>query len=289
MNILVLGGTRFFGIELVKVLLKQGHHVTIATRGKTSDPFQETVDRIVVDRNSQSSMKKTFEGKSYDVVYDHLAYCSISVKIALEAIQCEKYILVSSTAVYNLHQNTKEEDFDPYHYLMKWGQRDDFDYDEGKRQAEAVLVQEYPKQDFCIVRFPIVLGKEDYTKRLYFYVKHIQTEKPMLIDNLNAQLSFVLASEAGQFLAYLAQSCHRQIFNASATGTLSLAEIISYIEKQTNKQLVSDKKGCTAPYNSIPSHSICNDKAVAQGFDFKPLKSWLFELVDYYLSMPDEV
>ncbi|MGH4123418.1 MAG: NAD-dependent epimerase/dehydratase family protein [Clostridium sp.] len=33
MNILVLGGTRFFGVHLVDNLLKNGHQVTIANRG----------------------------------------------------------------------------------------------------------------------------------------------------------------------------------------------------------------------------------------------------------------
>ena len=39
MNVLVLGGTRFFGIHMVNVLLENGHDVTIATRGNASDPF----------------------------------------------------------------------------------------------------------------------------------------------------------------------------------------------------------------------------------------------------------
>ena len=34
MNILVIGGTRYFGIHMVNKLLEQGHRVTIATRGK---------------------------------------------------------------------------------------------------------------------------------------------------------------------------------------------------------------------------------------------------------------
>lgn len=33
MKILVLGGTRFFGVHLVNALLEDGHEVTIATRG----------------------------------------------------------------------------------------------------------------------------------------------------------------------------------------------------------------------------------------------------------------
>ncbi len=37
MKILVIGGTRYFGIHMVNKLLERGHKVTIATRGKTPD------------------------------------------------------------------------------------------------------------------------------------------------------------------------------------------------------------------------------------------------------------
>ena len=39
MKILVLGGTRFFGIHMVKGLLDSGAEVTIATRGNVKDEF----------------------------------------------------------------------------------------------------------------------------------------------------------------------------------------------------------------------------------------------------------
>ena len=44
MNILVIGGTRFFGIHMVNELLTAGHDVTIATRGNASDSFGDKVD-----------------------------------------------------------------------------------------------------------------------------------------------------------------------------------------------------------------------------------------------------
>lgn len=45
-NILILGGTRFFGKRLVRLLLDEGFKVTIATRGNTSDEFGDQVERI---------------------------------------------------------------------------------------------------------------------------------------------------------------------------------------------------------------------------------------------------
>lgn len=47
MKVLVLGGTRFFGIHMVKDLINKGYDITIATRGKTMDEFGDAVSRII--------------------------------------------------------------------------------------------------------------------------------------------------------------------------------------------------------------------------------------------------
>ena len=46
MEILVIGGTRYFGIHMVNELLNKGHNVTIATRGKSPDPFRNKVSAL---------------------------------------------------------------------------------------------------------------------------------------------------------------------------------------------------------------------------------------------------
>ena len=51
MKVLVLGGTRFFGIHLVDELLKSNCDVTIATRGLTSDSFENKFKRILFVRH----------------------------------------------------------------------------------------------------------------------------------------------------------------------------------------------------------------------------------------------
>ena len=100
MKILVIGGTRFFGIHTVRELLAQGHEVTIATRGRTRDVFEDKVEHLVVERTTQEIMHDTFAGRHFDVVVDKLAYCSEDVRIAIETLSCDKYIQMSSTAVY---------------------------------------------------------------------------------------------------------------------------------------------------------------------------------------------
>ena len=81
MNILVLGGTGFFGKHLVWELLHRGHEVTIATRGRTPDDFGDRVRRLIVDRTDVRQMEQVFAHKYYDVFYDDLAYCAGDIRL----------------------------------------------------------------------------------------------------------------------------------------------------------------------------------------------------------------
>lgn len=285
MKILVLGGTRYFGIAMVWELIKQGHEVTIATRQKTEDNFGDAVNRIQVERTDLYQMKQAFKGIYFDVVYDKIAYCSNEVKSAMDTINCGKYICMSSTSVYEPKTlDTKEEDFDAVSKELIWCNRMDFPYAEVKRQAECALWQKYGDKNWIAVRYPFVLGEDDYTERLLFYVEHVKKSIPMHIDNLDAQMGFIRSDEAGRFMAFLADKNFRGAINGSAKGTISLREIIAYVEEKTGQKAVIDKSGDDAPYNGEPAYSINTDKAEALGFRFANLKDWIYDLMDYYIG-----
>ena len=80
-NVLVLGGTRFFGKHLVNELLTQGANVTIATRGKTPDSFGPKVTRLIFDREDEDSIRSVLTKETYDVIYDNIAYTSNDIDI----------------------------------------------------------------------------------------------------------------------------------------------------------------------------------------------------------------
>ena len=81
MNILVIGGTRYFGKHLVSDLLRQSNNVTITTRGLTRDCYGAGVSRICVDRTDCNDIARKLSGHSYDIVYDNIAYSSNDVKL----------------------------------------------------------------------------------------------------------------------------------------------------------------------------------------------------------------
>ena len=153
-----------------------------------------------------------------------------------------------------------------------------------KRQAEYALWQQYSDRNYIAVRYPFVIGKDDYTKRLLFYVEHVIKGIPMNIDNMDCQMGFIFSDEAGKFIAYLADKDFRGAINGCSNGTISVREIIEYVESKTGAKAVINEDGDAAPYNGEPEYSINTDKASAVGFEFSNLKDRIFELLDYYID-----
>ena len=282
MKILVIGGTRFFGIHMIGELLSHGHEVTIATRGHAEDEFGDRVNRLMMDAADAGSVKAALEGTFYDVVIDKVAYSSADIRRICDVIRCRKFIHMSSTAVYDpLHMDTCETDYDPFKHELVWLERADADYDEGKRQAEAALAQQYDALNWTAVRYPFVVGTDDYTGRLKFYADHVRRKIPMHIDDIDMQMGLIRSNEAGKFMAFLAESDLQGPVNGCAAGTISVREILDYISEKTGKKPVLSEAGDEAPYNGLEEdYSINTQKAQEAGYHFSSLKDWIYELLD---------
>ena len=286
MNILVIGGTRFFGIHMVNELLTAGHEVTIATRGLAADSFGDKVKRIVLDHGNPESIKQALRGFHFDVVIDKIAYCSNDIRYIMDVVDCDKFIHMSSTAVYqSLHMDTKEEEFNGQEKELIWCDRMDASYDEVKRQAECALCQRYSDKKWIAVRYPYVVGIDDYTNRLRFYVEHVVKGIPMYIDNIDSQMGFIRSEEAGKFLAFLVEKEYEGAINGCSYGTISMRAVIEYVEKKTGKKAVFNKAGQSAPYNGQEEYSINVEKAEILGYAFSNIKDWIYELLDSYINV----
>jgi len=195
MRVLILGGTRFVGKRLVYLLAEQGHHVTVGSRGRASASFPDNIQRVTLDRTRIDSMKKGLEGGEWDLVYDQLCFSADDAATALDVFSGKtgRYVLCSSAAVYTNPVDAAEEEFDPNIFTVSKGNGAGPSYAEGKRQAEAVLFQ---RASFPVVaaRFPIILGPDDYTKRLRVQIQRIANNDPVHIKNPEAEISLISSS-----------------------------------------------------------------------------------------------
>ena len=105
----------------------------------------------------------------------------------------------------------------------------------------------------------------------------------MYIDNLDAQMSFIRSDEAGEFLVYLVEKEMTGAVNGCSDGTVSIREILDYVEEKTGKAAILSADGDAAPYNGTADYSINTEKAQKLGYKFLNVREWMFELVDEYI------
>lgn len=280
MKILVLGGTRFFGKQLVKVLIEKGYDITIGTRGQTLDNFSDKVQRLILDRTDRESLKLNLAGKSFDIVYDNICYAPNDAKNLLEVMngRVGKYIVTSSLAVYGQGSMLKEEAFNPYDYPIQYGDREEFSYGEGKRLIEAVTYQTFNVPTVA-VRFPVVIGENDYTRRLAFYVEKILRQEPFIAKDYECPMSFITEQEAGQFLALLAEKNITGPINAATNGIINVKRIIEMIEELVGKKAILVNEGKEiGPYSTYGNTTLDTNKALALDMKFEKIEE-VFERV----------
>jgi len=283
-NILVLGGTRFFGKKLVEFLIEDGYNITILTRGKTLHPFGEKVEHLIGDRTNKDDFAKLMEGRSFDIVFDNICYSPNEAREFCEIFngKIKKLVFTSTLSTYDADGLVKkEEDFNPYTYPIQFGGMNDFQYGEGKRLAEAVYFK-YASFPVVAVRFPIVLGEDDYTRRLHFHIEKVLKDEVIGFVNLDAEMSFIQASEAAQFLKWAAFSDVEGPYNATANGKISLSDLMKLIENTTGKKAIITyelNQENHSPYAVPVSWYMSNEKATKAGFTFSQLDNWLPNLV----------
>ncbi|KOS64733.1 NAD-dependent epimerase/dehydratase family protein [Lysinibacillus agricola] len=285
MNILVLGGTRFFGKKLIELCLQNGHSVTILTRGQSGNPFGTKVKQLVVNRDDADALSQALSSTTWDIVYDNICYSPNEAHKICEILEgkTNKLVFTSTLSTYEIDGTVKtEDDFNPYDYEVRMGNREDLSYGEGKRQAEAVLFKEatFP---VVAVRFPIVMGENDYTRRLHFHVERILQEQPISLPNVDAKMSYITDDEAAAFLYFAGITPIDGPFNATATGAISLKNLIGLIEEASGKHakisLVGGDEKSQSPYGVPADWYMSTTKAEAAGFAFSQLHDWLPALV----------
>lgn len=102
MRILILGGNRFVGADLVSRMVLDGHDVTVAALDPPLDRVRSHVRFINLDRRDREVMSAALEHLEFDVVLDNIAFKPSDVELFLEVMEGRigRYVLTSSVDIY---------------------------------------------------------------------------------------------------------------------------------------------------------------------------------------------
>jgi nucleoside-diphosphate-sugar epimerase len=102
MKVLVMGGTLFNGLALVRELVRAGHEVAVCNRGRTEADLPRSVRRLVADRTDHAQLGAAIGAEDWDCVQDMTAYHPEDVVAMADILRGRTghYICASSTVIY---------------------------------------------------------------------------------------------------------------------------------------------------------------------------------------------
>ncbi len=180
MKILVIGGTKFFGLRIVEKLLDRGDDVTVYSRGRSRPAVLEHVTHIQGDRDDREGFERALGSLEFDAVIDNIAFTEDHGRSAYGLLRGRtgQYLVCSSVSVYKdvpRYRVLYEEEVD----LTK---RVGEPYGDGKRALEQALWKNlYEDLPITVFRPTVVEGPRDPAMRAWYYLQRFLDGGPVLI------------------------------------------------------------------------------------------------------------
>ena len=179
MRVLVVGGTEFISLALVRALIRDGHAVTVLNRGRKNDRLPAGVSVIPCDRKDHAALQSALAGARFDGVCD-ITYAPTTgedVAALADALAGAPHVLFVSTGrVYDHALPIPFSEATPRGYY--WG-----DYARHKIAGEDALLERQRSRGLpvTIVRPTHVLGPLNTRDNETFFFDRILRGRPVLV------------------------------------------------------------------------------------------------------------
>ncbi len=211
-----MGGTRFIGVSLTRILVEQGHEVVLFNRGNKPAPV-EGIQQIHGDRTNPADLREKLSGTTFDAIFDNNGRELSDTQPLAEIFQgkVQHFAYMSSAGVYLKSDQMPHVEGDPV---------DPKSRHKGKHETETYLAaQGLP---FTSIRPTYIYGPQNYNDLEAWFFDRIVRDRPVPIpgDGLHiTQLGHVedlaqaMANVLGQTKAV------GQIYNVSGDRYVTFA------------------------------------------------------------------
>src|SRR3989441_384218 len=180
MRVLVIGGTEFISLHLLRTLVPRGHEVVVLNRGRHSDRLPAGVKALTGDRTDHAAVRRTLAGLTVDALVD-IAYAPTTgedVAAVLEALdgRVAHAIFVSTARVYDHARPIPYDESTPR--SLYWGE-----YAKNKIAGEDAVLRRHRERGWpvTIVRPTHVYGPMNTRNNETFFFDRLLRGRPVLL------------------------------------------------------------------------------------------------------------
>jgi nucleoside-diphosphate-sugar epimerase len=281
MKVLIIGGNRFVGLR-VATALDRDPKTELAVVNRTGQAPH--LKNAAIHKCDRRDLSYSHLDRDWDFIFDFAGYDDPDMESSLEYFRkVGRYIFISTVSVYGLGAGMGESDFDAEKFDLSQPRilSDESKYGDGKRRAEAVLAQK-AHWPVLRVRFPFILGPDDYSRRLEFHVERIQRGQPLYFPNLGARVSMIHSEDAARFLLSCLQQPLEGPLNVASPEPLALEHLVQKIERASGKKalLVNAPAGqAHSPYGVKSDYYVRTDRLKSLGFTLPAIETWIDSLI----------
>ena len=187
MEAMVIGGSRFIGLHLVRLLSEQGHGVTVLNRGQTEAELPANVERLTADRTDPDQVRDALVNRSWDVAFDTSGYTPETLDPVVRALEGKvgRFVFCSTTSVY------AESDIAPVEEDFPLDRNPDAsEYARNKILCEDLL-DKFEGRGFpmTILRPPYVYGPDNYlAQREFSYFARLARSRRIIVPGAGQAL-----------------------------------------------------------------------------------------------------
>jgi dTDP-glucose 4,6-dehydratase len=253
MEVLIIGGSRFSGKNLVDLLVKREHDVTVLNRGKSEqaiDSFYKTekyhypkgVEIIHADRTDREHISKALKSKKFSAIIDTCVFNEKNIQAILDYApkELKNYVMVSTASVYEeekLVYFPVSED-EPTGSEAEEGP---IPYSRDKRRAESLLRKSFQESNFpmTIVRPTYIYGPYNPMYREFYFYDRIMDQKPVYMPGHGDILTdFVYSKDVAWLLSAPLENKKAigRIYNATGGVATTLTNYVKILSKIIGKE-----------------------------------------------------
>jgi len=303
-RILIIGGTRFIGRNLIEMLSSdQRYEIVMFNRNITGKNLFKDIERIVGDRETADINQ--ISKFSWDYIIDISCYYPLSLSETLNSIKgsIKKYIFISTCSVY---EGDKEKSIDrneeaPLLSCTPEQATDREPESYGNRKAKCEMILRLSGINYTILRPALVFGPNDYTHRLYYWLYHVKNKNKLLVPNFGESLfSVTYVKDLVQtIIKSMNPDISNQAYNVTTKSKFSIKELISlasesmnikpditnanseFLEKENIKQWMDMPLWIDNDYFTYSNQKIVND----YNFKFVKISEAISETINFYKSI----